>query len=145
METSKNGELYLIDNEKMLYLTLQDIDNKFNDPNRIPEEDSIIVKKLYGDDEYKKTWYFQKLCTYKKYIRICEYSITQGNDLRLDMIKLLEEEMRLACCDESDIVRTTSNLKKLSFETQGEEFVKKARDIVDSQIMDSKRVIIQNR
>ena len=100
---------------------------------------------IYGDDEYKKKWYFQKLCTYKKYIRICEYSITQGNDLRLDMIKLLEEEMRLACCDESDIVRTTSNLKKLSFETQGEEFVKKARDIVDSQIMDSKRVIIQNR
>ena len=60
METSKNGELYLIDNEKMLYLTLQDIDNKFNDPNRIPEEDSIIAKKLYGDDEYKKKVVFSE-------------------------------------------------------------------------------------
>ena len=56
METSKNGELYLIDNEKMLYLTLQDIDNKFNDPNRIPEEDSIIAKKLYKKYKHDKIW-----------------------------------------------------------------------------------------
>lgn len=143
METSRNGELYLIDDETLLNLTLQDIDNQYSNLERIPEEDLLVASYLYGDNNDKKVDYFQKLCTYKKYSRICEYSITQGKNLELDIVKLLEEEMKLACCEETEINRTINFLKKLYLETKEEDFVRKARYIVDTKIAESKKAIAQ--
>ncbi|MCR5186457.1 MAG: hypothetical protein K6D97_05010 [Clostridia bacterium] len=145
METSKNGEIYLIADEQLLYLTLQDIDNQYSNSERIPKEDSLIADYLYGENEHKKDWYFQKICTYKKYLRICEYSITQGKDVEIDMVKLLKEEMKLACCNESDIDETVSYLKKLYLDTKSEDFVRRARDMVDLKIADSKKNIFQSK
>ena len=142
MEIVKDGDVHLIDDEQQLYSTIQSIDDVYSSIESTPVEDTLMANLIYGDNENEKKKYLQKVCTYKKYTKICEYSIAQGDSIELDTIKVLEESMKLACCSEEEINNADLFLKGLYLQKKGKDFVREAYKIVEPMIARNRKDIV---